>query len=290
MNLIAIVLALLLEGLLSHSAAWRTHDLTGRWMQWLDGLLGVRSWSLALYLLLPVGAVAALDYWLGEQVGGALLQLPLSLLVLVSCIGPRDLREQIQAWREFKLRGAEAEAEARLASLLQGPRRQRGEGRGAGGRSPVAACFVQGHERWAAILFWFFWLGPAGAVAYRVTGSVALHLRDKGYAEDSLRLADWLHGALAWPSARLSALCFALAGSADEAFAHWRGWRSVQKGGWTRDSWPLLAEIGLVAMRQDPEETRSEAECLDAALRLLQRSLMLLLAFLALLTIGGWMS
>ncbi len=289
MNLIAIVLALLLEGMLSHSSAWRTHDLTGRWMQWLDRWLGVRSWSVALYLLLPVGAVALLHQWLGEQAAGALLQLPLSLLVLVSCIGPRDLREQIQTWEELRDQGRFAEAERTLSSLLQGPRRQRGETRNSG-RSPVAACFVQGHERWAAILFWFFWLGPAGAVAYRVLGAVALQLRQKGYAEESLRLADWLHGAMAWPSARLSVLCFALAGSADEAFAQWRGWVSAQKGGWTQDSWPLLAEVGLAALSQEPEEPQSESECLEAALRLLQRSLLLLLAFLALLTIGGWMS
>ena len=289
MNLIAIVLALLLERILSHSPTWRAHDLTGHWMRWLDGVIGARSWSLALYLLPPVSLVALVDHWLFGQPLGALLQLPLSILVLVACLGPRDLSEQVHAYERLRDEGRAREAEALLDDLMNGPHRDAGP-RPQSGRSAVAACFVQGHERWFAVLFWFFLLGPAGAVAYRVLGSVAWHLRHEGYGEDSLKLAEWLHGAMAWPSARIAALCFALAGSADEAFSRWRSWVLSQGASWTQDSWPLLANMGLAAMQQDPSDPHTEPECLETALQLLGRSLMLLLAFLALLTIGGWLS
>ncbi len=286
MTLIAIVLALVLERVLSYSPSWRAHDLTERWMRWLDGQLGVRSWSLALYLLGPVCLVALLDQWLAQQHAGVLLRLPLSLLVLLACLGPRDLREQVDAYQSACKAQDAPQAEALLRDLLNGPRRNDSD---VEGRSPVAACFVQGHERWFAVLFWFFLLGPAGAVAYRVLATVARQLRVGGYGEDSLKLADWLHGAMAWPSARVAGLCYAMAGSADHAFSAWRNWSMSYQGLWIADAWPLLANIGLAAMAQDPEEPGSEMECMDAALRLLSRALMLFLAMLALLTIGGWM-
>ena len=283
MTLIAIVIALLLERGLSYSPQWRAHDLTGRWIDWLDGRLSLGTWSLALYVLVPVAVIGGLHELLMHE-GGVLLALPLSLAVLLACMGPRDLREQIHAHEQALHQGDSLRAETILRELIFGPRRVEGNSQG---RSAVAACFVQGHERWFAPLVWFFLLGPAGAVAYRVLAATASHLRHKGSADEALRLAEDLHGALAWPSARIAALLYALAGSADHAFAAWRACLAESAEGWTRNSWGLLARTGLAAMSHQPTAPPS-LDDLEAALRLLGRSLRLFLAVLALFTVGGW--
>ncbi len=287
MTLIAIVLALVLERVLSYAPAWRAHDLTGRWMNWVDERVGRGSWSLVAYLLAPVCLVAGLEYSLLQQPGGVILSLPLALLVLLACLGPRDLAEQVSAYRHAQKSGDTAVQESILQDLIAGPNRREGE---IVDRSPVAACFVQGHERWFAVLLWFFVLGAAGAVAYRVLAAVTYHLREDGNAQDSLRLAESLHGAMAWPSARVAAIFYALGGSTDHALACWRRWSAEYQGSWIRDPWPLLAHVGLAALARDPDEAETEPEGLEAALQLLERSLLILLAVLALFTLGGWVA
>ena len=288
MTLIAIVIALFLERVLSYSPQWRAHSLTDRWMRLVDKRIGPRSWSLALYVLVPVVLIATLQYSMAELPAGEVLILPLALIVLLACLGPRDLREEVRSYESAVMRGDNERAEALLRDLVSGPMRHAGQ---TTGRSPVAACFVQGHERWFAVLLWFFVLGLPGAVAYRMLASVACHLGQSGRDDPSLRLAEVLHGAMAWPSSRAAALLYALAGSADDAFSRWRQWAAQFSGEWERSAWPLLVQVGLAALLRDPEEGDiDQTECLDRAVNLLERSMLILLALLALLTIGGWMT
>lgn len=289
MTLIAIVIALFLERVLSYSPQWRTHNLTDRWIRLVDDRIGPRAWSLVIYVLLPVALIATLQYSIVELPAGEVLILPLALVVLLACLGPRDLREEVHSYEAAVRRGDDALAETLLRDLLTGPLRHDGP---TAGRSPVAACFVQGHERWFAVLLWFFVLGLPGAVAYRMLASVACHLGHAGRDDESQRLAEMLHGAMAWPSARAAALLYALAGSADHAFSRWHEWASNYDGDWVRSAWPLLAQSGLAALAREPQDDAAsgQLECLDRAVHLLDRSMLILLALLALLTIGGWMT
>ncbi len=287
MTLITIVIAMILERVLSYSPRWRAHNLTGNWMGWVDARLMPRVWSLAIYLLVPLALLTALEALLRQQGAGDLLMLPLSLLVLLACLGPRDLNLDIQRYERAVREGRESEAEAIKLDLVSGPGRQPLSSEG---RSMVAACFVQGHERWLAVLLWFFLLGLPGAMAYRMLSSIASHLRADGRNDELQRLAEALHGAMAWPSAHLSVLLYALAGSADHAWERWRLWWAEEPGPWVRHAWPLLAEVGLAALAQDAELPEKKFECLDRAMNLLNRSMLIFLAIVALLTIGGWIA
>ncbi len=288
MTLIAIVIALFLERVLSYSPQWRAHSLTDRWIRLVDDRIEPRSWSLGIYVLLPVALIATLQYSIVDLPAGEVLILPVALIILLACLGPRDLREEVHSLEAALARDDQEEAESLLRDLLSGPLRHDGP---TAGRSPVAACFVQGHERWFAVLLWFFVLGLPGAVAYRMLASVACHLGQAGRDDESQRLAEVLHGAMAWPSSRAAALLYGLAGSADHAFARWREWASEYDGEWVRSAWPLLAQTGLAALARDPDdEAHGQTQCLDRAVSLLDRSMLILLALLALLTIGGWMT
>lgn len=278
---------MILERVLSYSPAWRAHNLTKRWMGLVDARLTPRVWSLAVYLLLPIALLVALESALLSQPGGELLRLPLSLLVLLACLGPRELGVEVARYERAMQEGRQEEAEAIKADLVAGPGRQVQSGHG---RSMVAACFVQGHERWLAILLWFFLLGLPGAVAYRLLSSVSSYLRVSGREDELQRLSETLHGAMAWFSAHVAVLLYALAGSADHAWQRWQHWRQEGHSPWVRAAWPLLAEIGLAALAQDAGLPDSRQDCLDRAINLINRSVLMLLAVVALLTIGGWVT
>lgn len=289
MTLIAIILALLAERALSYSPYWRTHDLTGRWMRWVDMRCRLTTWSLALYLfplLLPIILMVAA---LSDHLAGDLLLLPLSALVLLASLGPRDLGEELATYRRELERGHAAAAAELLQDLLAGPNRVRPD---AAGRSPVKALFVQGHERWFAVLIWFFVLGPVGGAAYSIVAAIDAHLRRDQANAEIQALSNLLHGAMAWPSARLTGLIYALAGSADEALTELKA-RILpsDERSWTADAWPLLAEVGSASLRREFEDTQpSQLACMDAALGLIGRALILLLAIFALFTLGGWLA
>lgn len=287
MTLIAILLALALERMLSYSPAWRAHDLTGRWMALIDSRLSPRPWSLALYLLPPWLLVVVVVLIGAPAAGGTVIALPLSVLLLLACLGPRDLGEEINSYLAARRDGREAQAEDLLRDLISGPCRADSS---RVGRSPVAAAFVQGHERWLSVLLWFFVLGAPGAVGYRLAAAVACHLREVDAPMGLLKPAEKLHGLLAWPSARLAVLLYALAGSTEHALSSWRHWQHSYQGHWSQDPWPLLAHVGSASLATDPAELEGGDACLVAALALVTRALLILLAVLALFTLGGWLA
>ena len=287
MTLITIVIAMLLERVLSYSPTWRAHNLTGVWMARVDARMAPRAWSLAVYLLVPIALVAAVQAFFLHQPAGTLLILPLALIVLLACLGPRDLAVEISRYEKALEDGHRDEAEAIKAELIAGP------GRGVTsneGRSMVSACFVQGHERWLSILLWFFVLGLPGVVAYRLLSAIGCHLRRAGRDDELQKLAETLHGAMAWPSAHVAVVLYALAVSTDHAWERWRHWLIEGHSPWVRNAWPLLAEIGMAALAQDAGPQDNQENCLDRAIKLVKRSVLILLSIIALLTIGGWIA
>lgn len=287
MTLITIIFALLLERMLSMSPQWRAHGLVGGWMNRVDGWMQPRVWSLVLYVLVPVAIVAAMEAFFFAQPGGQVLILPFALMVLLACLGPRDLVSDIHRYEQALEAGDVAAAQAVQAELISGPGRSPGPARG---RSLVAACLIHGHERWHAILLWFFVLGLPGAVAYKVLAATSAHLREQGRNDESQRLAETLHGAMAWPSAHITVFLYAMAGSTDDAWDCWKQRSNGLDEPWVRRAWPLLAEIGQASMARDVDSSEVEVQTLHRALALLGRSLLLCLAGLALLTVGGWVA
>lgn len=74
----------------------------------------------------------------------------------------------------------------------------------------------RGFERMFAVLFWFFILGPAGALLYRL---VFIYSHNLQPADDLARRLRWM---LEWPAVRLLGLSFALTGNFVGCFHRWR--------------------------------------------------------------------
>lgn len=295
MTLIGIIIALVCEHMLSHVERWREHAWFTAHAQRLRqrlpaGALWNTGWGL-LPLLLPILIVVGLLQVLLSDGIYVIFALPLAVLVLLLCLGPRDIAEELTSYFEARDRG-DAEAMQRIESdLYAGPGRLSEH---PGQPRLVRASLLQAHERLFGVLLWFFIAGPFGAVLYRLAAALPRTLTAINAGEKLHDAAHRLHALLAWVPAHLIAALYGLAGSTDDALKAWRAIRSDEDD-WATRTWRLPAEVGTAALQIEDDVSgnpvRQDLDAhLHAALSLIQRTLVILLGVFALFTVGGWLS
>lgn len=146
-------------------------------------------------------------------------------------------------------------------------------------------------------LFWFILLGPFGAAAYWLSRYLAQRWQGEyGFIAPIARILTWLD----WLPARLLAFSFAIVGNYEGALRAWRH----QAGLWqeSNEGVALAAGAGALGIRLGGELNLASGlltrpvlgegetagtEYLPGAVNLLRRALLLWLAVLALLLLGG---
>lgn len=286
MNLISILLALAVETFYKPVSRMRQLDwfagyhaavfskLEGQ--GWRDGPLGV-----IIMLGLLVLAVWIVNALLGAVAG--LFSFLFGLVVLIYCLGPRDLDEDIAAVLECLQRNDYEAAVLQAQNLASS--------------GPVAAGSAEELVRWTrdrilveantrvfGVLFWFLLLGPVGAALFRLSCVLKQQQagQDTGYASASRDL----YRILAWLPARLSVLCFALAGNFVDTLSQWRNMADL----WRRDSDEFLIISGVGAVQaeyRDVDEADLSVAPIQHVLGLVKRALVVWIAILALLTLTG---
>jgi AmpE protein len=294
MTLIGIIIALVCEHMLSHVERWREHAWFTAHAQWLrhrlpSAALWNSGWGL-LPLLLPLLIVVGLLQAMLSDGIYVIFALPLAVLVLLLCLGPRDIAEELTSYFEARDRG-DADVMQRIeADLYAVPARL---GEDTGQPRLVRAALLQAHERLVGVLLWFFIAGPFGAVLYRLAASLPRTLTVVNAGEKLHDAAYRLHALLAWFPAHLIAALYGLAGSTDDALKAWRAIRSGEDD-WMTRTWRVLAEVGTAALQIEDDTGNPVRQDLDAnlhaALSLIQRTLVILLGVFALFTVGGWLS
>ena len=298
MILLSMVLALAIERVLSHLEGWREHALFERYVRWLHGVAGAGIWNsplMLVVLLAPALLLTGLLQWLLAEAVYGVLGFVFSTLVLLLSLGPRDLGEEIRALLAARENGDAEGAERIRLDLLETPGRLTLTPQGQDRRSVVAAICIQAHERSFAVLMWFFVLGPVGALGYRLISGLPRVLADLGDAPKVLEPATRLHGVMAWVPARITQMLYALAGSTDDAPAERQRATQSLAPNWVSETWRQLAAVGVGALNVEedgnaPAAPRSLDAALESVLALRGRSLLVLLALLALPTIGGWLA
>ena len=286
MNFVGIVLALLLERGLGQVPGWGEPALfrtilrgLHRGLRW-EGLW--RSHAAPFLILLPPTLLAGAA---AEAIEQPLLALLFSSGVLLLCLGPRDLADDIHRWLELRNQGDGAAAETLQRQLMQGPQPD------ASHRSLLGALFIQSHERLFGVLLWFFVAGPAGAVGYRLASRLPRLLHELVPDSAAAHTSDALHSLLAALPARLTAALYGLAGSLDDAIAAWRSLLS-QPHPWRTHTWAILAEVSAASLSMEEEDgaevvPATLAASLEEVLRMQFRALAILLAGFALYTTGA---
>lgn len=284
MALIGILLALLLERVLGQVPGWGRPVVFLAAMRAAHGVAPERLWRSVLLPPLVVLPPVALVWWAFGQIEGPIVALLSSAAVLLLCLGPRDLAEDVHELLRARADGDDARA-AQLARALQ-----HGPSPGETHRSLVGALFIQSHEKLFGVLLWFFVLGPAGAVLYRLVSRLPRFIDETAPESAALQLADGMHAVLAWVPARLTALVYGLAGSLDDALSAWsKLWREPEHG-WRMQTWAVLAEVPSASLGAEDHGAAVVPASLEAmlteVLRMQWRALLIMLAGFALTATG----
>ncbi len=300
MTFLIIILSLGIDRFLGSLQELRRWEWMPAWARWLGGRFGGNTWWSGPWgLLATLGSVLVLValVYQGLAATSALLGFAFALLVLIYCLGPRSLDDDIDGLLEARARGDD-EAAAMHAACIRGTvpgepgmsDAETGEvpAGDTGINAAVDGVLVQAHERLFGVIFWFALLGPLGAVLYRMVAVMDRRVvsgEELGGIEAVNRR---LHAILAWPVVRLTALTYGLSGNMMDALAELRP-RLTHIGG---EHERLLTDVGRGALEMDESTDAADSDEDEHWLReahgLVRRSLMVWLVVLALLTLYGW--
>lgn len=281
MALISIILGLVFDRLFRH-----LHDLRDlSWFEYYARAIArafrfaYGPMQLMLILLLPVLLVAAVQYLLY----GILFNLPylvFGMLVFAYCLGPACLSSEVDIYIDARRMGDEDEAMHYAGALTDraastSPDQQTSD--------VTRAILHAASERIFSVIFWFVFLGPVGALLYRLVTNISKH----DELNDSLLYAATLIQALmTWAPARMLALGYALTGHFEGALQAYRNRPYESDIGLENDD--VLVNTGLGALRDF--ESTDELSSILAARNLVVRAIMVWIAVLAVLTMSGWLS
>lgn len=273
-------------------------------IQWLQRKFNAGEYSHgAIAWVMAVGPVLAGVWLVFFLLGGVspLLGWAWNVLVLYVTLG-------------FKYFSDDAERIARLlrAGELEAARTQIGAWRGGDAsrfsaddiaRVTIEQVMAASQRQMFGVLLWFVLLvplGPVGAVLFRTASILARRWtsapgRFGGFAQGAFHLVNWL-------PARLTALTYAIAGNFEDATFCWR----TQAPGWPEpeEGVVLAAGAGAMGVRLGQslnvgQETvwrpelgtgqAPDADCIDSAISMIWRGLVIWLVAGLLVVVAGWM-
>ena len=288
MTLISILIGLGLEYFLGTLDRIRNFVWFEKYCNWLelrfnklpawDGPMGV-----LITLGIPLLVLALIANFLGNIT--VVLSFILATVVFIYSIGS-DIHSLLSNYTEALAAGDEGS--------IEGIERQLGRDDGAeegNGLDMIHAVLLRAHDHVFAVIFWFIVLGAVGALLYSLTVRLKNSFNDiHGGFADAVRN---LYKVLSWPSARLLAVGFGLAGSLVHALEGWR-----QAGGFSLDnSEDVIRNSGVGAIQYQKTEGEDEQdertinlEYMPEVHTLIHRALIVWLTVLGLMTIVGTLS
>jgi len=293
MNFLALLVGLAVERLLTHLFHLREfhwlNPLFDPVCKWLERMGRVGSIVITILLVVLLAApVAVVEGMLADR----LVYVPgfvFSVIVLLFCLGPRDLVEEVDDYRAALDSNNREEISGLTMQLLERPAED--------DETPdiEGAVYAQANNRIFAVVFWFIVLGATGAWLFRVldllrrrainrNGIIALD-----EAPAYLRAILQLHSLFAWFPARLLVVGYTLAGNYDAAMPALRSYRPPADKVFPGNDDLLLDAVGRAAAAQrDQGNIGARARI---AVGLVTRTLwMIWCPALALLTLYDWIS
>lgn len=300
MTLIVIVVALALELFAERRSGAREWQWLSAYADWFqrrlsgwrygDGAIGLLIVLLPLVLLAVLLQSAVHSIWLGA------FALLLGVVVLYYCLRYRAVDGIVDKYCDALEAGDRERAEAAAAEL----RVRNVHGETLGARSVAETILIQANERLFSVLFWFVLLGPAGAVLYRVTWFLSERQSGDGGVDAPFALAARrLQGILGWVPARLTVICYGLAGNFEEAIHDWRMSADRASADIADNNEDVLRSAGAGALQLERFAARTAAQngggdedlepaAVKSARGLVLRSLMIWVTAIAVVTLAGW--
>ncbi|QDE37956.1 beta-lactamase induction protein [Luteibacter pinisoli] len=284
LRLLAVLIALVIAWSVPQLARWRDERWFRGWVSRLADTSG--PGRVAIVLLVPVVACAIIAGILRALPFFDLAWLIFAVLVLVYTLGPREIEADIDAIvrapdtlrRDEAVNALRMDAEplAWFAPTL------------------VEATFYAALRRRFGVLLWFFLLGPAGALGYRLAQTLG---RDASLALDAAtrtaaqRLAD----ALDWLPAHLMVFAMALVSDFDAVMGAWKAWHHQSGSPRSRLEPDFLGAVARAGVDADVEAGDGYAHDvsdpiaeLEDARRVIRRVLVVWLAVIAVIVLAAW--
>ncbi len=266
--------------------AWFRHYLTWSqqlpWGEWMS-----QSISGILIILAPLLIAAALLQTIFDNILGGIPELLFASLVLLFCLGPRDLQYQVQNFID-----AQDEQDEEKAKLIGSELTSDGAANKVAtyGHTVAIGILKQAYLRTFSVIFWFIILGPVGAILYRSCHTLKLSLPEMNDLGLDFRTGvNRLLSIMDWVPVRITAFTYALSGNFHDATYKW--WNSPnEEENDSADS--ILSKAGSGALGLESATPEDEDPAVDAemAQALTLRSLTIWVGLLALITITNWIS
>ena len=288
-----IVICLIAERFLLDHQALRQHrwlDATGRWL----GRQSLPEWSRKglpglLLLALPPLLITALLQQLFDGALFGLLGLLFAAGVLLFCLGPVDLDTQVNDY----IHAVESEDQAQQSQIAREIiEDEPPTSEPALSQAVSEGILYQANQRLFGVLFWFVLLGPLGALLYR-TAALLPRTEQANRDMDFFLNAKQLAWILDWLPARITALCYAIAGSFEDALYGWRSYQDRRQDEFSDSNSGILICTGGGAMRlttlldEQNEELHDYSHLPQSAMALVWRSLVVWLVIAGVLTLTG---
>jgi len=280
MALISIIIGLLFDRAFRHlhdlrDLSWFEYytNAVTRFIKTSNGVIQIIA-----VLLIPILIIATIQYLLSDLLLG-LLSLLFGILVFAYCLGPACLSSDIEYYLDARRLGDDDEAlhyagmlTERAASIA--PDQQTND--------VTRAIFHVANERIFAVIFWFVIIGPVGAILYRLTTNLS---KQDGLGDSLAAVAILFQAVLTWVPARMLAVGYALTGHFDGALQAYRN--RPYEPDLALENYDVLVNTGMGALRD--HEATDEISSIISARNLVMRSILIWIAVLALLTLGGWL-
>ncbi len=282
MALICILFGIILErasDLLEKRRNFEWYDSYSRWLiKTLPGLGNQQKSSIVILLFPIILVIGLLQGWLDDKLLG-LTELLFGMVIFAYSLGPKDLNRQINRYLDAREAGDETAAQSEASEIMhhQAP---------ADSDQQIVevmrAVLHESNDRFFAVIFWFVVLGPLGALLYRLTAHT---MRNSNSATLSAA-ARQLQAILSWAPAHLAAMGYALTGNYDGAKQQF--YSKSKQDDLYECNYHTLITAGQGALKDCAPG--DEMSCIRSARALVLRTLVVWLAFIAILTLMGWMS
>lgn len=242
-------------------------------LRWWQGYLGVAI------IVVPLLLLVVILFAVFHRVFYHIIYYLISLLILLYCLGPEDFNARLKQYFSATEMGNNSAGLEKIRNIIGvGP-----EMLGSSYRFVTLAIFNKFNENIFAVLFWFVILGPLGAVLYRTIALINQHANKVASPDMTLAMAArTCQDILDWIPLRLLGLGYALVGNFQPTFKYWLA-NVISEPAKNQQ---LIEQTGMLALNIDsynPEGTLAENKL---ALDLTERTLIVYLVVLALITIG----
>ena len=286
MALLSLIIALLFERYFhTGSSEEREKYSNASWFKSYQKRLaksfGEQSWfkgwvAEAMLILLPVLLVFLLFESFDDGFFTSLIAIAVAVVVLVHCLGPESPRKSLRPYFSDIANDDEQGAYEHAVKFT---------GQEAGDwaetqRMVTNAIFTETQRRYAAVVIWFVLLGPAGALLYRLLDWYLANNPEGTLSGPLKTVMDWIAG-------RISTLAYLLAGDMASGVSKVKKqFFNLNVGGLELTENAGVASIGPV-MECETEQKQKVAENL-CALKLTERTGVILFALVAVLSLLGW--